>query len=130
MKKYLTKKEIKIPIYTGSLVLIESNSNKKISKELDFFDNEEIYAHSIMFNNKGRTGYGIVFNFKNKDSNITHGVIAHEAYHITSFIAEEHGVMWDPENDEPLAYLINWIVDQIYIFVKENNLTVHIEKHK
>tara|TARA_R100000781_G_scaffold115008_1_gene88414 strand:- start:1908 stop:2297 length:390 start_codon:yes stop_codon:yes gene_type:complete len=129
MKKHLTKKEIKIPIYTGTLLLIDSNSKKKVKKEVKNFDKHEIYATSVLFEHKSKTGYGIVFNFDYKHAKISHGVIAHEAYHISSFIAEEHRIQWDPANDEPFAYLINWIVDQIYLFTKENNLKVHLEKY-
>lgn len=123
------KKEIKVPIYTGTLFIVDSDSRKKIKKVIKNFDDKQIYAHSLLFDNKGMTGYGIVLNFNYKKAKITHGVIAHEAYHITSYIAEEHGLEWNVDNDEPLAYLINWVVDQVYLFVKEYGLKVELEKH-
>jgi len=116
------KKEIKIPIYTGTLVLINTDSVKKLQKIIKNWGNDkDIYATSTYFDLKGKHGYGIVLNFNNK-TDLTHGTIAHECYHICSIIMDIHGIKPDFNNDEPMAYLVDWLVDQCYIFFKENGL--------
>lgn len=39
--------------------------------------------------------------------------VAHEAMHATNFIMKRAGIRPDPDNDEPQAHLIGWIVGQI-----------------
>ncbi len=41
-------------------------------------------------------------------------IVAHEAVHILNMIYTYSGVDHDPENDEPQAYLMGWIVGEIY----------------
>jgi DNA-binding transcriptional regulator YiaG len=40
--------------------------------------------------------------------------IAHEALHITSFVMKRVGMHPDVNNDEAQAYLLSWIVEQVY----------------
>lgn len=40
--------------------------------------------------------------------------IAHEATHIANLVFKHAGVIFDKDNDEPLAYLIGWISGQIH----------------
>lgn len=42
------------------------------------------------------------------------GVIAHEAFHLTCHVFDERGIKPDLDNDEPQAYLLEWVVDRIY----------------
>ena len=41
------------------------------------------------------------------------GEIAHEAVHAAHFLLKDVGVKITPDNDEPLAYLVQWIVDEL-----------------
>lgn len=127
-KNYFIKKVKKIPLYVGRLVIIATNDKKKAHKKFpDYYDRgEEPYAHAIRDDYKGWNGFYIILNFDHSWSKITHGVISHEAHHITSFIAETVGIRHDPTNDEPMAYLHNWVVDQVYKFVKEQGFKVHV----
>jgi hypothetical protein len=65
----------------------------------------------------------IVLNFWEPTANITHGIIAHEAIHAVNYIAEYAGMQHDIVNDEPFAYLTEWVVDQVYKSVDKNGLT-------
>ena len=128
MKKYLHKKEIEIPIYRGNLVIIGSNSVKKINKILPDYEKEEPYAHAWYQNWNGFQGYIVILNFHHSTSKIHHGTITHEAIHICSYLAEDRGILLDTNNDEPIAYLAQWVSDEIYKFAKENNLKIHTRK--
>ncbi len=40
--------------------------------------------------------------------------IAHEAFHVTNFISKRVGIKPNVNNDEAQAYLLSWIVEQVY----------------
>jgi hypothetical protein len=67
-------------------------------------------------------GFILVINHKNKYNPLTPGIITHEALHLTNFILNERGVLFDYENDEPHAYLLEWIIDEIFKFLSEKNI--------
>lgn len=50
---------------------------------------------------------------------ITPGLIAHEAVHVVNYIFKSKGVDLDLENDEPQAYLEGAIVDMIHSVLHE-----------
>jgi acetone carboxylase gamma subunit len=50
---------------------------------------------------------------------MTVGVMAHEAVHIADFIFTNCGITHDLDNDEPFAYLVEWIINELYEFYKE-----------
>ena len=51
--------------------------------------------------------------------NISVGVIAHEAVHAASYFCEVLGISTNHDEDEPMAYLVQWVV--------ENTLKVPLE---
>lgn len=119
MKKHFLLKEIDIPIYRGKLVIILTNSKKKLIKEIPKFGGPRIYGHAINKSYKGKDGYFIVLNTELATTAITPGVIAHESFHTAAFILGNRDVHFDIDNDEPYAYLLDWVVDQVYLFLKE-----------
>ena len=46
------------------------------------------------------------------------GVVAHEAVHTAAEVLDHHGVKWSKSNQEPLCYVVGWIIDWIYKVVK------------
>lgn len=46
--------------------------------------------------------------------NATPCIVAHEAVHLAHKIMLSRGIKTDPENDEPQAYLVGWLVEQIH----------------
>ena len=65
-------------------------------------------------------GFYILLNFKHHKK-IYHGTIAHESVHIAHFIMTYSGLVKSLNNDEAEAYLVGWITDQVYKFMKETN---------
>ena len=56
-----------------------------------------------------------IIRFMNLDKeNIPHGLISHEALHITSYILKRVGIDFNFETEEAYAYFLNYIVDNIY----------------
>ncbi len=126
MKKHLHIKKTDIPLYRGKLVIIITNDDDKLKKYLPDFKGI-IYAHSWNTNvdsYTGVTGYTVVLNFNSPFRDVTLGTIVHEAFHIVNFIAADRGIKSDFENDEALSYLIEWVVEEIYSFIKKCNFEV------
>ena len=47
-------------------------------------------------------------------SDITPGLVAHECLHTMNKICSDLGISHDPNNDEPMAYIMGWLVDEVY----------------
>ena len=123
MQEYLHLKTVKVPLYNGNLLVILTNSTKKLESILNH-GKEELFAHSYFHGYRKRQSFTVVLNFDNKHSKLTHGVISHEALHISNFIFSERGIIPDFDNDEAQAYLLGWVVDEIYKFMKKHNFEI------
>ena len=112
----------------GKLVIVLTNSADMVIKHHPDWkiNNNNLYAHSFMANHKGIQGFFIILNFDSSNNKITHGVIAHEAIHATNAIFSERGVVADFYNDEPYAYLIKWIVDQVHKFIQKHKKNIEL----
>lgn len=118
--KYLHKKVTEIPLYKGKLLIIFSNCADKVKAVYPDFEDPDVYAHAIYTHVKGWDSFIVLLNFDNKLSRISPGVIAHEAVHTANSIARERGVQSDFLNDEPIAYLAEWITDEVYKFMAKH----------
>ena len=120
----MTHKSIQIPLYHQNLQIIICND---VKKELDEV-NKKYYIHNDKFEFSGYSeGNGkcnlILLNKKYlKDEVFAISTIAHEAFHITSFVMKRVGINPDVNNDESQAYLLSWIVEQVYIEYKKSKL--------
>ena len=117
-------KHYEIPLYRGNLVVVISNDIDKIKAlfPADLFNDENIYAHTLYGNCRGQQDFYIVLNPYSKYRKMYHGTIAHEALHATSFLLDKRGIQIDVNNDEPQAYLIEWVTDKVYETLRINNL--------
>lgn len=68
-------------------------------------------AHSFAYSEDDNIVYGIwIDDIKNV------GHLAHEVFHLVGFILNDRGVKYDPDNDEPFAYLIEHLIK---VFIKK-----------
>jgi len=109
-------KKIKIPIYNGTLVLIQNKSLQDIPKKWkpEKFDLSGYAAVTCHRDNKFGFRYFVILFTKSIGSK----TIAHEALHCMSDIFDHRGIKFDIYNDEPAAYLLGWIVDQCHKYLK------------
>jgi len=117
-------KSIKIPLYHQYLQIIICDDaekeidqiNKKYPANIDRF---EFSGYS-----EGRGKFNlIVLNKKYlTDEPFTISTIAHEAFHITSFIMKRVGIHPDVNNDESQAYLLSFIVEEVYKLYKNSKI--------
>ena len=124
------RKSIKIPIYVGRFDIVITDSVTEYKKV--YTDNHlshDIYGHSIQTrtHKSDKTVWAMVLNF-NSDVPITHGVIAHEALHVTAFILDWVNQDFDHNNHECFRYLIQWVTDEVYKFLDHHNLQVSCQK--
>lgn len=114
-------KNVEVPLYHQHILIIISEDvekeieqiNKKYPANIDRFEFSGYSEgngkfHLIVLNKKYLT-----------DESFTISTIAHEAFHITSFIIKRVGIKPDVNNDEAQAYLLSWIVEQIYKLYKK-----------
>lgn len=102
MKKYIHPVEL----YTGKMrVVFAKDINEVIDKyELPATDSYDAFMWT------DKHGPLVAFEVK-KDLDFT--TVAHEAVHIVNFIYVDHCIKVDAENDEPYAYLLQWVVGRI-----------------
>ncbi len=127
MSKFYKIKTVIIPIYTGCLDLIITNDVKKLNKRSGFFNDDFVFAHALSYPIKGVHYDSIVINLHHKNCYIRHSHIAHEALHVTHFIMERHGIEQDFNNPEPENYLMGWVIDEFYRFIKDLKLEKRIK---
>lgn len=124
MEDYLHITSKKVPLYGGLIVIVLTNSNKKLGKYVYMKPKEEHFAFCVPGNYRNQGAFYCVLNFNNKDGKISHGVIAHEAVHLANFILKDAGVRCDYNNDEPLTYLVQWITNRIYSFINKKGFKI------
>jgi len=110
---------IDIDLY-GTYVIASFNMNRKVLsaniKRRYGFDVKvgKIYAGmSQVVEPQKHTAFMLIA-FNTPFQMTTHGTIAHEALHATNRILYHVGVDPDHNNDEAQAYLLSYIVDEIY----------------
>jgi len=126
MDKFVVTKSFEIPLYFGRLAILFADSDITIADYYkDCEDNWKLkYGHTYRVNEevdgKSTRAYLVAFHLKNSYSNLTHGVISHEALHAVNMILDFAGVEPCDKSEEAYAYLMTWVVDSIYSVVKSD----------
>lgn len=110
----IKKKKLKVPIYSFAnveLVLVENITD--YCERLGISRNNTEPNGTFLYHTENVGQYYIVL--KHSSSNST---IAHEALHLTCEILREAGVSLTSESEESYTYLLSWVVDEIYKFLK------------
>ena len=113
----LRKKNITIPIYNISTMLVEVDNTQELNDKLDL-DLTIKHLLGVTFIRKKDDLLILVLNVNHKDLN--HGGVAHECVHAAIRICTFLEIKLDKNNHEPLAYLVDWLVDECYKFFKFN----------
>lgn len=117
-KSTLHKKfRIKIEQYSYCLdVYLTEDIYKTASTLVDNITQDEADGYDALFftrehsRKKGVVQSFIIFNVHRISANS----IAHEAMHFITYMLDYHGVRVDLQNDEPLCYLIGYVVGRIF----------------
>lgn len=110
-------KKLKVPSYNTSLWIVVGNT---ISKAIDIV--EDLVDHKIADNVKSIVAY--TYAFQKHDGayqvmifltpRLKPGTIAHESLHAVNIVYNWHGVRPSFTNDEPTAYLLDWMVQSCH----------------
>lgn len=119
--RYLHKAESLIPIYGGTFILFLTNSAEMLKEYVPDFADDQVYAHALYRDWDDKDRFMMVLNF---DKVIHPGAIAHEALHVAHNIASCRDILPDYENDEPIAYLVEWVTDEVYAIIHQMEFEV------
>lgn len=119
----ITTKYVAVPIYQNSLHIVITDDFKKDLDEINkkyfnqFTNNDDVLGQS-----QQRGGSTLIIisvgrhkvKFKKLWEVELIATIAHEAFHASNTMMNSFGARPDAMNDEPQAYLLDWIVKEIY----------------
>lgn len=113
-------KKIIVPIYGSRVVFVEGSDPVEIENKFGLDVGEYVYAHAfydrIRENGKLYSCSFLIANRENIYARFTYGTLAHEVVHIAGFILDRAGVRADFNNDEPFAYLTEYIYNKAVAF--------------
>lgn len=128
MESRFYRYKVKVPLYRGYFHIVLTDSVKDYNSNYNddyISESDYIFGHSIFteeVDSDSNDGcYVMVLNLW-ADKRITHGIIAHEALHITNFILNHVGSNFDDDNHEHYAYLLEWVVGVVYDFLRDEGL--------
>ncbi len=107
----MINKKISIPLYFHKLRIIQSDDFEEVHKRYGL--RGEIDYAGVTIDG----GHEIIVAFNNE---VTASIIAHEALHVCSIVFKNIRCDYDRDNDEPIAYLLGWVVEQIHKIIKVN----------
>ena len=106
-----------MPLYEGIIVVTEIVDHLENSPTINKFDVEcgleyengwDFVDGTVVMTSDGKTH--IIF----RRSAMRPGVVVHECFHALTRICKDLGIKYDPDNDEPMAYMLTWLVDEVY----------------
>lgn len=124
-KSKVVYKEIIVPLYQQKVLFVIAQEVFYVNKKLgiNFNSNDEVFASTYYnFNYKETNTSLILLNFNNDTASITHGIIAHECCHLVEAIFERVGAKHNIDNPESFTYLLEYLVDELYKFLKEQKM--------
>lgn len=119
-----------IPIYDCYFTIILSNSwgesfkkHPLLKERMEvWIDDDTPYAHCVDANRMvGKERHRCIYVMLNPwgHRNITTGTIAHESVHVKNYIWEQIKHVQDQKQDEPEAYLVDYIVTLVDGFIRK-----------
>lgn len=114
------KKRIKIDVYHTSFTVFILDQLTDLYNYFPELQNQVTLINhgAVTFTKEHKSGqieYYIAF----AQNELSVGLIAHESVHLVSMIFKNIGVLLSYENDEPQAYLVQFICEKIYQLTNE-----------
>jgi hypothetical protein len=108
--------EIKIPIYVGTLVLIQVDNLEELDGKYSLKVDKGCNYGAFTFQENSK----FYIAFPNEE--ISNSLICHESVHITNMLFKYICMKPDFDNDEPQAYFTEWVFEQVERFIKNTNM--------
>lgn len=117
-------KKLKVPLWGYYVIVYDTDNFAPILDKLEeeYTGSEVAWTIDYEIKHRGfvRPTVHILLNSKvGGDKSLTPGVIAHEALHATLNILNGCGVVVGVDNDEAIAYTLDWLVTEIHKFIYE-----------
>lgn len=111
------KKELTIPIYDAKVTVVVTKDFQEKVLEAGFEGEVTPTGAITLHYPDNALYYTVIFH----EETVSPGHIAHEAFHLAGKIMEQIDYKYDRDNDEPMAYLVGFIVDGFHqiIFKKK-----------
>lgn len=102
--------KFKIPIYSTRVTIVQGKDLQKIGRALRLkYPKDWTFENTTAITSfRGKKGVFMVFK-----KGVSAGVIAHECLHAAGGILSDKGYRYEPDNDEPMAYLLGYMVDKV-----------------
>jgi len=111
-------RKIKIPIYFGVLeVVVAKNLRKALNKNKEPLNGFKPENYDAFVWDDLSSGLAVYKVYIKPTAN--HKTVAHEALHVVNLLFNNIGAKPDLNNDEPQAYLLGWVVEQIHNTLKK-----------
>ncbi len=100
---------MEIPIYHSKVLIVEDEDVRETIETLTDGEMTSADAKAATLNMDSEDiHYMVVFEPK-----VDNGIIVHECVHLATMILNSKGYQFDPINDEPYAYLVQYLFDTI-----------------
>ena len=108
-------RKTRVPLYDSlELALVVADDLMVGAREVASWINPEDHgieeSDVCLANTDDHGKFVIIF----KRGELTHDAIGHEIAHCAGYMMKFLGIKYDPDNDEPFAYLIGWLSDFVY----------------
>lgn len=104
--------KVKVPIYFSVIQIVVAKDLNKALRKLKINENGKDHEAFVVYDEDK------IILFISKDA--SQGLIAHESVHIVNLIFKNAHVELDIDNDEPQAYLMGWVVEEITKAIKKS----------
>jgi hypothetical protein len=104
-----------IPPYGKRLIIatpLSENDIQQLEDRWSVLDPDNLLGGFYKVEYEKWNAFLIVFSLHHNQS-ISYGMLAHEALHIVDYLFQEIGHEYNCETNEPGAYLIEWLVNEI-----------------
>lgn len=106
---------IKIPLYFQTLEIIISEDFDKAMEKYNVVNNSNFKINDdeafVTYQNDK------IYLFIRED--VSAGIIAHESVHVCNYVFQGANIRLDIDNDEPYAYLMGWVVQEVHNTLKK-----------
>jgi len=108
----MIKKTLTVPIYDCRVNVVVVDDQESFEQEVyDAGWHEELNGNAVTLHYLSNPSvFCVIFT----SDSLSPGNIAHEADHLTTKIMESRDIKYDPNNQEPRAYLLGFIVDGLH----------------
>ena len=115
----MIRKTLEVPIYDCKINVVVADDRESFEQEVyDAKWHEKVDGDAITLHYLSNPSiFCVIFT----SDCLSPGNIAHEADHLTTKIMVSRDIKYDPENQEPRAYLLGFIVDGLHQIIYDNS---------